>query len=362
MHVDNSGFLEIPIEIDQRNSLLLSKITDEIKSIELELTDESMLNSDHLDHVLLFDDNIIISDGEKIFLFDMEGKFIRTIGSKGQGPGEYSSKINHITIDEKNKILIVQADIKIICYDLYGKYLKESKIIIKGLQNRIEDMCFINEELFVISQNIMIIPNSNDVYQINSVFYKFNKDLDVIDSCIIHNDYYEIYAGIYNPNPNYLFYRDTTVFLFYPEVASFIINQGIQTRTVKRVLHDTLYRYDNNQFIPELKLRFINNGIEVNANKNIQLIKIFHSIRYIFVEFTYALNDNISYYYCYDIKSRIGYKAIAGIIDQNKIIEEGANIRHFSNNTELFYFFQTNMTPNDLEEPNPTLYIGTLKK
>ena len=40
----------------------------------------------------------------------------------------------------------------------------------------------------------------------------------------------------------------------------------------------------------------------------------------------------------------------------------GRPLRPMSNNTKLFYYLHTHIKPDALEEPNPTLYIGKLKK
>ena len=52
----------------------------------------------------------------------------------------------------------------------------------------------------------------------------------------------------------------------------------------------------------------------------------------------------------------IGYK------DDIHELEYLREIRPFNTNPELFYYWYTHMKPDDLEEPNPTLYIGKLKQ
>ncbi|MDR1886475.1 MAG: 6-bladed beta-propeller, partial [Prevotellaceae bacterium] len=68
--------------------VLLSEIADEIRATELELTDESLIG--RVQRVLLCNDYIIVLEGaeSKVILFDKTGRFIRRIGSTGQGPEE----------------------------------------------------------------------------------------------------------------------------------------------------------------------------------------------------------------------------------------------------------------------------------
>jgi hypothetical protein len=51
-----------------------------------------------------------------------------------------------------------------------------------------------------------------------------------------------------------------------------------------------------------------------------------------------------------------------GYTDDINPIGDPVHIRPFSVDTERFYYWHTNMKPGDIEEPNPTLYIGKLKK
>jgi hypothetical protein len=57
--------LEIPIDIDQNNSLPLSEIAEEITAIELELTDESLINPDQICRILFFENIVIVAEDLK---------------------------------------------------------------------------------------------------------------------------------------------------------------------------------------------------------------------------------------------------------------------------------------------------------
>lgn len=60
--------------------------------------------------------------GEDFFLFDKQGKFVRKIGNKGNGPGEYVSP-DDITVDKVNKkIYILDSNQRVLKYSSTGAY------------------------------------------------------------------------------------------------------------------------------------------------------------------------------------------------------------------------------------------------
>ncbi len=86
----------------------LSTICDTLYYVCLETKDESLINrisSIKCDSDLIF----ILDKGERILAFNNEGKFIRQIGAKGKGPGEYASPV-YLEIDKVKKHLIVYDD------------------------------------------------------------------------------------------------------------------------------------------------------------------------------------------------------------------------------------------------------------
>jgi hypothetical protein len=86
--------MEIPVDINQNSSLVLSEISEELIAIEPELTDESLLKSDAFrQRIVITENRVIIVEATKALLFDKNGKFRRSFSSIGQGPGEYTGAI-----------------------------------------------------------------------------------------------------------------------------------------------------------------------------------------------------------------------------------------------------------------------------
>ena len=124
---------EIKVEIDQNNLLFLSDIAEEVIAIELELTDESLINPDQIVRFVLTETHIILAEkgigSSKVLAFNKNGKFVQSIGARGHGPGEFNF-VNNIAFDDKNKRLFVSSEHpnKIICYNMDGKMLRDYQI------------------------------------------------------------------------------------------------------------------------------------------------------------------------------------------------------------------------------------------
>ena len=352
---------EFPVDKEESASLLLSEIAESITAIELELTDESLIwpQRGRTKRIIVSDDMIFLAQSEKVFVFNMDGKYIRSIGSKGQGPGEYN-EIRNFAMDEINKRLFVNAYQKIICYDLAGNYKDQM-----GGFSRIVDINYINNELLVID-HVMGMEDEQGLFN-HDIVYRFNDEFQILDSCTIQKIYMRGFSE--SPIEDYILYLDSTVYLYYPCTAvptpETKTNPVVMQRMPKTVLRDTLYRFENNQLVPELKLKFKNDGTGGDGYLFINLVNVFRSSRYIFAEYLNYLLDYDFYYpyfcFCYDTKTGTGYNMRDGYTDDIHQIEK-VRIRPFHTNPEMFYYWHTHMKPNDLEEPNPTLYIGTLKK
>ena len=349
--IKRGNLLEIFVNIDQETPLSLSEITEELTAIDLELTAKSLINIDKIKRIITFENIIIITEINKILIFGKDGKFIRSIGSKGQGPGEYNFIMN-LTVDDKNKHIFISSSSpgKIICYDLTGKFIKE--IVTNSIFDNVVDINFINNDLLIIDQKM---DGHNEMGKFTSIstLYRLNDNFAVIDSFLIRKTYDNSILGF--NYTDFILKRNETVYLycheFYPK--------ELAPREI--ILRDTLYCYKENRLVPELKLKFKNDGIDNAGNKFIDPYNIYRSSRYVFSFYENYLNET-KYYFCYDINNGKQYNIRKGYSDNINGIDKPITIRPFNNDTETFYYLYTHMKPGDLEEPNPTLYIGKLKK
>ena len=75
-----------------------------------------------------------LNDGD-IFIYDRQGKALRKINHKGQGPEEYITYQNIILDEEKGEIFINNSSSqKIVVYDLYGNFKRSLKYNNEGLE------------------------------------------------------------------------------------------------------------------------------------------------------------------------------------------------------------------------------------
>jgi hypothetical protein len=92
---------------EKMDTLHMSFLFKSVKCIRLELTDNSLIGM--TSKMLVYKNRIYILDAMKakcLFVFDMEGSFIRKIGNSGPGPGEYAD-IKDFTIDTDNDEVII---------------------------------------------------------------------------------------------------------------------------------------------------------------------------------------------------------------------------------------------------------------
>jgi hypothetical protein len=99
----------------------------EAQFIPLESTEESLVGE--VDKVIVYDSLIYVLDcknAKKLFVFNMEGKFIRTIGKVGKGNGEYLV-LNDFDIAEDRIYISSQQNNKMLVFNLNGQHIKDIK-------------------------------------------------------------------------------------------------------------------------------------------------------------------------------------------------------------------------------------------
>ena len=338
-----SDLLTIPVDVNQNAPLSLSDIADEVKAIELETTDQSLIGNWVMhDRLLVSDDYILFLDGSaisKILLFDINGTFIRQIGNRGQGPGEYARVIDIAADFENNKIYATTSTEKIICYDFNGTFINESRT------NDITYLHFTNKTLLAIGS--CFEPGEISEHKMRTMIYKINSKLFFTDSLKIKN--LDLTARIYvtNTNCNYITCLEEDMYIYYPEITP-------KSFMHKYIFNDTLYQIKDKALIPHLRLKFSDE--KSSEYKNVHYI--YRSARYTFTKY---INEAVECFFCYDMKEKKGYNMKVGYIDDIHIGEK-VRIRPLDSDANKFYYLHTNMSDSQKEEPNPTLYIGTLKK
>jgi len=131
--------INIKKNINNVKAINLSEIGTELSYIPLETSPECLIPE--ISKVEIVDSYIFVNATKSLLLFDIDGKFIRQIGSEGRGPEEYLSVSDFCVDKEQDEIYIISAP-KLLIFGFNG-VLKESvklsfrpsQIILKDKKN-----------------------------------------------------------------------------------------------------------------------------------------------------------------------------------------------------------------------------------
>ncbi|GAA3640355.1 6-bladed beta-propeller [Flavivirga jejuensis] len=121
----------IKVLLDEANFENVKNISKYINHTELIKLEEhvaesifGMANKITVKNNLLY---IMDSNYKKLLVFDLQGKFVRKIGTRGNGPGEYQNLTDFHVDSIGNTIILDGNREKLYWYDSSGKFLKDKK-------------------------------------------------------------------------------------------------------------------------------------------------------------------------------------------------------------------------------------------
>lgn len=222
------------INIDPRSTrvALLSDFFDTIYYIPLETKDSVVVGSIH--KIEFFKNRVFISDNisNKVYVFNMMGKYLNSIGKKGKGPGEIS-KISETAVDTfTNSILIFDFNLKKeLRYDFSGDFINE-----KTNSRWITECCLLDSAKYICRTGNYYSADSDEktVYKINLVSGE-----RIIKS--------------------FFPYKER------PEITTYELSR-IFTKTpyklyIGQLFNDTIYEFCNEDIRPVFRINYINSGI-----------------------------------------------------------------------------------------------------
>ena len=221
--IDNK-LLIIDINPLQSKEFDFNDVFSDYSFIKLE-TDENILISS-IDQMKICNDRIYIFDFRRtisLHCFDMQGKHLFGVGSKGQGPGEYTNA-SDFAIDTINKKIWIGDDgRKILSYDLDGNFLKDYSV----------DFSI---------RNISIIPDSEEFFLIRFGYYKEKEDYS---------------SGIYSLAENTLLSHINKISNFESQIGAKSISRYKDELLFGFGFNDTIYRVNlQDGFTPKYVLDF----------------------------------------------------------------------------------------------------------
>ena len=193
----------------------LSSIVDDFTLVQLETIDDAFFKPWYT----TVTDNFIgvrQQDGQSYMLFNRSGKFQCTVGSKGQGPGEYSFPPYDDIIDEKNGLIYLAPfmDDKILVYDTSGKYLRNITLPQRVLKAKL----FLTDNIMTVLH--MPFPGSKTVaFQLNVNTGEVVKELAPPPVLIVQSADGEIF-NTRNASGIFDFYHTGSDTLYHLEVSN----------------------------------------------------------------------------------------------------------------------------------------------
>jgi hypothetical protein len=102
----NSGIYHLDIKTWPTKTIDLENVIKEIRIVPLETNPECLMS--YVGQMQFDGDTIVALDGEtnQILCFDRQGKFLRKFGTRGKGPGEYTTAAGILFNQEKSEILL----------------------------------------------------------------------------------------------------------------------------------------------------------------------------------------------------------------------------------------------------------------
>ena len=225
----------------------------DVEYIPLETTDNSLIST--LAYTAVSDKYIVIGEAKffEIFLFDRQGKFIRKIGRRGNGPGEYLA-FHDMDVDfDKEEVYIYSLGNiqKMWVYSLNGKFLRDFKYEVSKKRldlKRIDNY----DENFLLTYNDQYWPHPYPEYKREAdktPYYLINKQTGGMK--IAHKR-----LVISNPVPPYLdrmvkgpsgFYNWTVGY-----EINFLARNGKDDILLVENSLDTLYTFKNHELHPAI--------------------------------------------------------------------------------------------------------------
>jgi len=169
---DNNKVIDIEKSIGKTAVVKLSEVAKSIDYIPLETNDSVLIS--YISRIICENDKIYVTDNsDKLYIFDLSGKYLNTLFRKGRGPGEYIN-LRNFKVDEKSgNILVLDYTGDISIYDTNLNFVKKIKSPVKDVNFYTFET--IGDSLFA-AANFIVADNT----PCNMIF--FNDSSELINS------------------------------------------------------------------------------------------------------------------------------------------------------------------------------------
>ena len=224
--------IHIPFEkgMEIEREVKLSDIAESVEYLRLETTDKGLVKYFLMSMMHRTSKYYIFAEHQNVKQFTRDGKFVRNIGRRGQGPGEYNY-ILQIDVDEKaGKVYVLSTGKRFNVYDLEtGEFLQSGKL------THGQPRSFLMQ-----NDSTMIAYKVNDNGQVKTLAYSATLSGNVLHEYPRH-ELFEVERGAYTMSSAHDFrlsrfhgminlkeYENDTVFTITPEGLKkrYIIDTG----------------------------------------------------------------------------------------------------------------------------------------
>jgi len=113
-------------KVEKRKYLNASQVISKIEYVALETASECLLGETV--SLSVSENYILAFSNYRCLLFSREGKFIRSIGQRGNGPSDFQGGSFSVKIDEKSGMIYLMSLIEIAAYRISGEFFRKLKI------------------------------------------------------------------------------------------------------------------------------------------------------------------------------------------------------------------------------------------
>ena len=332
------SIFSVDVQMDKPEKI--SAISESVEIIQLQTLEDNILG--RVTKIAVTDNFIFVASfKEGLFQFDKKGQFIRQIGSVGKGPGEYKS-VPSMLVDSDKELIYVASSPKIISYDFEGNLINEFLTI------RYPEMLSLMDGKLRVATSKLGILQEDGNYLNQNLSYSLNEQGNIIDSMVLRSVKTETTSGALPPSGLSFIHKVNSDYLvYYPVLIEELL------------IRDTLYRIEEEQLVPHLKLNF---GDIDKENTPFAITDIYKSSRFVFSTYFY---DRVSRLFCYDEKEKKSYNLSDGFEDD--IYQTGRTklLPLDLANDELFYlkygYELESIMEGVTEASNPVLFLVKLK-
>ena len=127
--------MDIERDFNRRETVGLSQFGKRVEYIALESSPECVIGT--INGLELCDSLVFVSDYDQLYVFSRNGKVLRKIGVKGNGPGEYSS--TRFCVDRFNLTVQVNAGREMLIFDFNGNFIRKFEYGFPSAQHLVKD-------------------------------------------------------------------------------------------------------------------------------------------------------------------------------------------------------------------------------